>query len=242
MGIASLAGKEIADNARKAAVALAGTDDAGEDHGQVLLVALRGIFGVDTDEPQDAVQTADICKALNANDELPFGDYRKGEGINGRRLASLLRPHGIRPKNVRVVGSQGKGYECEQLEEAWERYAPHPRGSTPTGEASQASHRPTDAENGTSKPETAGTESGTDENPTLLDPSQNGAGTDWAQVGTDAISKPSRPQTALASGNEGVWDGRTDGTHDPQAVARARTDERRAAELALPAYDEDDWA
>ena len=117
-----------------------------------------------------------------------------------------------------------------------------PARSTPAGEASQASHRPTDAENGTSKPETAGTESGTDENPTLLDPSQNGAGTDWAQAGTDAISKPSRPQTALASGNEGVRDGRTDGTHDPQAVARAHTDERRAAELALPAYDEDDWA
>jgi hypothetical protein len=236
LAVASLAGEDVLKRARAAAIALAGADDADEDHGQVLLVALYGIFG-----DEDAMLTAELCKRLNNNDELPFGSYRKDEGINGRGLAKLLRPHGIRPKNVRPrVGEQGKGYEREQFEGVWERYAPSVRAKEAAGEASQASHRPTDGGNGEDKPDSAGTEAGRDESPGRSEASH---GTDGTDPDTESVPNPSRPETALASGNGRVRDAGTDGTDDPLADLRAHnTDERerRLAELGIPAYDDED--
>lgn len=217
LAIASLAGEDTLAAARAAAVALGATDDAGEDHGQILLVALRAIFDAAHKVGEDAALTADICSTLNRDDELPFGGYRRGEGIEGRRLASLLRPHGIRPKNVRVAGEQGKGYEVAQFTEAWERYAPH---DDPAGEASQASHRPTEAANGNGKPNSSGTDTQPLAVPGSAYPSQEAAGTDTAEPENASVPKPYHPQTALQSGNGGVRDGGTDGTDDMQGVAR----------------------
>ena len=225
LAIAVLAGEDTLTAARAAAVALGGADDAGEDHGQVLLVALRDIFDAAHQVGEDAALTADICSKLNHDDEMPFGGYRRGEGIEGRRLASLLRLHGIRPKNVRVAGDQGKGYEVGQFAEVWERYAPPPRASDPAGEPSQASHRPTDAANRNGKPEMAGTDTQTLAVPGSLYPSQEAAGTD--RTGPSRRIRPrssSASQTALASGKEGVRDGGTDGTDDPEGVVRGGVD------------------
>ena len=117
--IAELAGGEWPQKARAAAIALSGDEeDAREDHGQLLLVALRAIFGA-----ADAMSTKDICAALNEDEEIPFGAYRKGEGIDGRGLANLLRPHGIRPGTTRIGEETAKGYKREQFAEAWARYA-----------------------------------------------------------------------------------------------------------------------
>jgi hypothetical protein len=93
---------------------------AGEqDHGQLLLEALRDIFGA-----IEAMLSAEICSQLNENDELPFAGFRKEKGIDARGLANILRPYDIRPKNVGVpFTGQGKGYERSQFEEAWTRYA-----------------------------------------------------------------------------------------------------------------------
>jgi len=236
LAIASLAGEDVLTAARTAAVELAGTDDAGEDHGQVLLVALHGIFG-----DEDAVLTAEICGTLNANDELPFGSYRKDEGINGRRLASLLRPHGIRPKNVRVGGDQGKGYHREQFAEAWDRYTPSldvadesMREAGPTGEASQASQRPTEAANRNGRPQMAGTESGRNEISNPSEPSREPAGTLGTQGEIASVPIPSHPQTASTSGNGRVGDGGTDGTDELLTDPRAHPDDERRG---LSPYD-----
>ena len=43
-----------------------------------------------------------ILEKLNEDDELPFGGYRKGLGIDSRGLAKLLKPFGIRPKAIRA--------------------------------------------------------------------------------------------------------------------------------------------
>ena len=239
LAIASLAGEDVLAKARAAAIALASADDADEDHGQVLLVALRGIFGVDrTDgEPEEAVLTAGICKALNNDDELPFGGYRKGEGVNGRGLAKLLRPHGIRPKNVRVAGDQGKGYELSQFESVWERYAPSVRAQESAGEASQASQRPRGAKNGIGKPNEAGTEAGRNETADASEPSQNGAGTDGTQIGTESVPNPSHPQTAPTSQNGRVrdaGDGRDGTPYRPMCAGISRKSGAASNPRALP--------
>ena len=102
LAIAELAGGDWPKARATAAVALArGAEDAGEDHGQLLLAALKEIFG-----EREAMFTKDICTALNEDDELPFGGYRKDEGIDGRGLARMLKPYGIKPKTIEYAGKK----------------------------------------------------------------------------------------------------------------------------------------
>jgi Protein of unknown function (DUF3631) len=160
IAIAELAEGGWPEKARQAAVALAKNGDtAGEDdHGELLIRALKGIFG----DEQEAIPTADICAALNADDELPFGDYRKGEGIHARGLSKVLKPYGIKPKTIRTGDKTPKGYTRAQLIGVWSRYATEPEDPTaedePAQEAAddpqQAQHRNTPAGNGSIEPKT----------------------------------------------------------------------------------------
>jgi hypothetical protein len=134
LAIAQLAGKDCLVTAREASLRFYAATNTPHD-GHALLVALRALFVID-----DTLTSKAICKALNADEELPFGDYRDGQGLNPRGLANLLRPYGIKPRNVRVPGATGvaKGYQAEQFTDAWKRYtsAPEERGDgeddTPT--------------------------------------------------------------------------------------------------------------
>ena len=52
-----------------------------------------------------------------------WGKNRPNPGLTMRDLARLLRPYGIGPR--RSAGrTDGKGYKCEQFEDAWRRYVP----------------------------------------------------------------------------------------------------------------------
>jgi hypothetical protein len=116
--IADLAGAKFAEQARLAAVGLA--KDAPEDedgHGVLLLKTLKDMFGA-----APALHTEAILGNLNDGDELPFGGYRKGLGIDSRGLAKLLRPFGIKPKTLRFGEVTVKGYSREEFSDAWERY------------------------------------------------------------------------------------------------------------------------
>jgi hypothetical protein len=73
--------------------------------------------------------TETIVEALNRDEELPFGGYRKGAGIDARGLAKLLRPFRIRPRDVRLGEDKAKGYRSEWFTDAWERYCTDPPGS-----------------------------------------------------------------------------------------------------------------
>jgi hypothetical protein len=192
LGIADLAGGDWPTKARDAAVTLAkGAEDLGEDHGQLLLQALRRIFGT-----KDAMFTTDITAALNADDDLPFGAYRNGQGIDARGLSRRLKPYGVKPKNVRVAGGQGKGYQREQFTEVWERYTPAPDLAN---DPSHPSQRPTGAGSPVIERDAAGTGS------------ENGS-----------VPHPSRPDPAPQSRNGGHWDRGTDGTANERSVARTQ--------------------
>jgi len=45
-----------------------------------------------------------------------------GNAIIDRDLSRLLRPYGIRSKDVWVEGRSAKGYTADDLRDAWERY------------------------------------------------------------------------------------------------------------------------
>jgi hypothetical protein len=75
-------------------------------------------------DDQDTITTGDLLAALNGLDESPWGARRRGEGLDARGLAKLLRPFGIRSRTVRVGDKTAKGYHREQFEGAFARHLP----------------------------------------------------------------------------------------------------------------------
>jgi Protein of unknown function (DUF3631)/Domain of unknown function (DUF3854) len=195
LAIAELAGGDWPERARAAALALANdAEDAGEDHGQLLLEALQRTF-----RGREVAFTADICAELNSDDELPFGAYRRGEGIDGRRLARMLKSYEIKPRTIEYAGENAKGYRREWFAEAWERYV---RAHGAADDASEASVRQVGPENGSAEPETdlTGSEGPSVRYPSGRNPatqSQNGGEPDGLTDLTDEL-----PPSARAHGLE----------------------------------------
>ena len=124
VAIADLAGAEWSDKARAAAEALNGPDEHDEQtNGALILRAIRAIMG-----DEDRITTAELLGAINEDEELPFGGWRDGKGLDGRSLARLLKPYDVQPRTIKLAdGSTAKGYLREHLTEAWERWVPtHP--------------------------------------------------------------------------------------------------------------------
>ncbi len=121
LAIADLADGPWPAWARRAALALsAGADVEDDSLGVRLLADVRAIF---EERQADRIATKDLVMALVALDEVPWGSLR-GEAINARILARLLKPYGITSKQIRVGDVMRKGYEREALTDAWARYVP----------------------------------------------------------------------------------------------------------------------
>jgi hypothetical protein len=119
LSIGELAGAEWTERAREAARALgAGGDETDQPSNQVqLLTDIRDAIG-----KEQAIFTEDLLTYLNGLDESPWGARRRGEGIDSRGLARMLRPFGIKPRTVRIDDETKKGYQLEQFEDAFARY------------------------------------------------------------------------------------------------------------------------
>ncbi len=121
--IADLAGGPWPQRIRRAALALstAGDDDT-ETHGTRLLAALHRVLG---DAP--AVSTEHLLDTINADEDMPYGGWRDGKGLDARGLARFLKPYGVRSRTVRIGSSTPRGYHRDpDLEEAFSRYLPSP--------------------------------------------------------------------------------------------------------------------
>ena len=152
LAIADLAGGDIPQMARKAAVALQKGNDADDGQaGLVLLGALRDVFG-----GEHALSSEQICTAINDDDNLPFGAWNKTEGLNARGLAKLLKPFEIKPRTVRPSGasSTARGYLREQFKDPWARWfddggkrAEDPPGASPGPVADTSNTSPSQSQN-----------------------------------------------------------------------------------------------
>jgi hypothetical protein len=136
--------------------------------------------------------TKDICPELNQEEELPFGAYRKGDGIDSRGLAGALKPYNIKPKSIESGGENAKGYRREWFEDAWRRYAPdeNVRAQEAVGDASGASGRQDEPGGGFAEPKTDLTDSETPSvrdasGPDSASQSQDGDGPDGLTLLTD---------------------------------------------------------
>jgi hypothetical protein len=75
------------------------------------------------------VGTTTLLEKLHEADEAPWGSLR-GEPLDARGLARLLKPYGIRPKQIREGEQTHKGYKREDFEDAWSRYLYEARADT----------------------------------------------------------------------------------------------------------------
>jgi len=71
----------------------------------------------------DKLPSSGICIWFNAQEDFPFKDWRKGEGIDQRLLSRKLKPFGITPRNLNTgEGKRPKGYLREEFQPVIERY------------------------------------------------------------------------------------------------------------------------
>ena len=126
LAIADAASGEWPERARHAAVALltgAGREGS-ESLGVRLLRDVRDVF----DEAQaERLRTTELLTELNKKDDAPWGSLR-GQALDARGLARLLKAYGIGPRTLREGEQTFKGYERADFEDAWSRYLPHPGG------------------------------------------------------------------------------------------------------------------
>ena len=124
LAIADLAGGDWPERAQRAAVALAAGHDA-DDADSLGVRLLRDVRVVFDERKIASIATADLVRALIAMEEAPWGDLR-GNEINPRALARLLKRYGVRSKTIRVGDKTPRGYERSAFEDPWARYVPGP--------------------------------------------------------------------------------------------------------------------
>jgi putative DNA primase/helicase len=141
LAIAELAGESWPERARKAAVLLSGAVEEGEEAAGVQMLAdVRDLF---RERNTDRLPSSEIVEALVQLEDRPWPEWRRGQPLSKRQLASLLRRFGIKPKQLRVEGDKTRGYDLADFADAFSRYLP----IDPLPESVQAVHPNNDAEN-----------------------------------------------------------------------------------------------
>jgi len=124
--VADLAGGDWPDRARVACVAfVTGSRDDTASVGVKLLEDMHGVFR----DSGDVLSTETILGKLHKLDESPWGDWY-GHPLTARELAKLLKPYGIKPRQVRIGDATPRGYRREDIWDTWDRYLPGPVSTT----------------------------------------------------------------------------------------------------------------
>jgi putative DNA primase/helicase len=121
--IAVNAGDRWLDRARKAALELAGAEQAEEDGiGLQLLRGVRSVLEPEKGEPIEKILTPDLIDSICRVEDAPWSEYSTGKRISARQVAGLLRPYGIKPSKWREGEATVRGYRRDAFRDAWERY------------------------------------------------------------------------------------------------------------------------
>jgi Protein of unknown function (DUF3631) len=122
LGLASVAGGNWPERARKAALVLEDVEQAAEDLNVELLADIRQIFIQKT--PLDPLFSAELLSALLAMVDRPWPEAgRNGRALTERGMAELLKPFGLRThKTVRRGKKTAKGYHSTEFKDAFSNY------------------------------------------------------------------------------------------------------------------------
>jgi len=127
--IADMAGGGWPEDARRSAVQLHEIA-AGRtvDEGALierLLADVRTVFGDDKTVP-----TSVLLERLWKLEDAPWDDMPySGKALDARGLAKLLKPWGVRSRDVWTAAGALKGYHLEDLYEVWQRHLPPLQGA-----------------------------------------------------------------------------------------------------------------
>ncbi|UCC17964.1 MAG: DUF3631 domain-containing protein, partial [Dehalococcoidales bacterium] len=119
--ISDMASSEWSRRSREAALVLTGHD---ADDGLSLGTQLLRDISIVLDGRISNISSSELVEFLIEREESPWGDLR-GRSLDPRKLASLLKPYGIKPHTVRVDSGTLKGYQIEDFQDAFARYIPH---------------------------------------------------------------------------------------------------------------------
>ena len=133
LAIADEVGGEWPERSRKAAVALL-TGEEREDADSLGVRLLRDVRSVFDEKSGDRLPTGTLLEALHEMEEAPWGSLR-GEALEARGLARLLKPYGVKPEKLREGEDTFRGYRRGSFEDAWVRYL-----SVSPGEAEHVEH------------------------------------------------------------------------------------------------------
>ncbi len=210
IAIADLCGGYWPDEARWAAGVLSEALDEGETAPQVLILGdVRAIFA---EKKTDRLSSAVIVGELGSREDRPWSEWRRGKPITAMGLASLLKPHGIRPRELWKDAAKTRGYGLADFADAFGRYlSPVPGESVEpvevVGPASDAALGPTGPADGIGRepgPESVGAApTGSAEDPT-------------GSADTETVGQNPRPQGTIpglpdlpalpGAGKETPWD------------------------------------
>jgi hypothetical protein len=126
IAIADAAGGHWPKTARAACSAIVGEARGNTDDQSLtirLLSDIRGIFEPDESRGAEAMFSADLLEALTGIEEAPWGDWF-GKAITARWLADKLKPHGVKPHQIRIGEVTKKGYEAKDFKRPWSIYLP----------------------------------------------------------------------------------------------------------------------
>jgi hypothetical protein len=120
--IADLAGEDWGDQARSAALKIAGKADS-RTIGVRLLADIKALF--DADLKTHCLHSSFIVASLIEDPEKPWVEFTRGKPLTQGRLARMLGTYSITSQTVAPPGlKDGKGYYKAQFEDAWLRYLP----------------------------------------------------------------------------------------------------------------------
>ena len=126
LAIADAAGGEWPARAREVAAAMSGGEPQAESNKVLLLQDLRDLFD---SRNVDQLLTDDILGYLKTRDDRPWSEYRDGRPITAPQMSQLLKPFGIKPRQIRIGAANKRGCRLADCSDAFARYlqeAPEP--------------------------------------------------------------------------------------------------------------------
>jgi putative DNA primase/helicase len=122
LAIADAMPGDMAQRARDAALKIEA--EKPEDESDASLMALADVAAFIDGKQEERVRSRDVVEALNDMEGRPWAEWRRGTGLTTNSLARLLKPFGIKPKEIRFSPKlpTAKGYEAEPIRKAKERY------------------------------------------------------------------------------------------------------------------------
>jgi hypothetical protein len=90
------------------------------DKGIILLSNIKTIM---ESSPKAFFPSQELCSALIKREDWPWGEYAYGRGLTTHRLAKMLKPFGIFPRQEKMAGTiKARGYHKGDFEKAWQTY------------------------------------------------------------------------------------------------------------------------